>query len=566
MKRILLFSLLLISASYLFAQTELTLTSESSVNAQIEADRAGGTPADVYLAESGAFYYWDATLQVDFDLHIKGVSSDWIRDQATPPIFVPIPDGAGAIFAFIQVTEGGSLTLENALFSGRNSTVGGDILGNFLEEVGATKIIIDNCSFSDMSGNVVTTNSDPDMVSITNCVMINSFRTSSSPWGGHLGRFNTLGAELVIENNTFVNSGRLLGNGGRFLNSNITQNHNSWLNSQTNAQELHYKQALYANNIFYNWSWMGRTPADVAYNYSITTFETFAGLPLDSVSTYFGRNLLYRDPAIKAHYDNVLVDSADVSPYIVWNLDVDTTITEYDNFTIGKHYWDIDPEFTTGPGNLDKMLEWLTFKYVGGDEWPDWRVTSPVTYDTDGQPVVSWPPAFDLSYTNEHMLVGATDGLPMGDLNWFPPSKATYLANKDSYIAALEDSIINAKSLYIPGDSLSGRITEDDLVSVEQESSVVPEQFYLENNYPNPFNPSTTIKFGLPYQATVTISIYNVLGQKVFELTENQIAAGSHIFNFDASHLSSGIYVYTINAAGMNGQNFMASKKMMLLK
>jgi len=139
MKRILLFSLfLLISGSYLFAQTELTLSSESSVNSQIEADRAGGNPADVYIAESGVVYWWDATYQVDFDLHIKGTNSDWIGVQESPSIFVPIPDGAGAIYLFVDVIEGGSLTIENCLFSGTNSTEGGDILGGFITEHGAT--------------------------------------------------------------------------------------------------------------------------------------------------------------------------------------------------------------------------------------------------------------------------------------------------------------------------------------------------------------------------------------------------------------------------------------------
>ena len=561
MRKLLVVSLLVMASCLLFAQTELTLNSESSVNAQITADRASGSPADVYVAESGAILWWDATLEVDFDLHIKGASTDWIGTQAAPPIFVPIPDGAGTIYTFAHVTSG-SYTLENILMSGRNSSEGGDIIGTFLTEVGASEVIIDNCSFSDFQNSIMEINSAPALVSITNCIMINGHRTTSSPWGGHLGRFNTPGAELVIENNTYVNCGRLLGNGGNFYTSNLTENHNSWLNSQTNAQEIHWNQALMANNIFYNWSWLGRTPADVAYNYSITTFETFSGLALDSVSVYFGNNLLYRDPAIKEYYDTVLSDSAEVSPYICWNLDVDSTIVADNNTTIGKSYWDIDPEFTVGPGNLDKMLEWLYFKYVdnsGG--WPDWRVTSPVAYDADGQPVVSWPPAFDLSYSNEYMLVGATDGLPMGDLNWFPSAKATYLANRDAYIAALVDSITNAKNLYIPGDSLSNRITLEDLTSAVDARDLTPSTFSLEQNYPNPFNPTTNIRFSVPANGKVKLVIYNLLGQDVATLVDEYRYAGKYSVEFDAKNLTSGIYFYKLEA-----DNKVMSKKLMLLK
>jgi len=560
MRSILLFSIFLLSTSFLFAQTELILDPLQTVNGQIEADQAGGSPADVYIAESGNFYVFDATLLVDFDLHIKGESSDWIYNQATPPVFVPLPDGAGDLSTLIQVTEGGSLTFENVLCGGRNSVPGGEILGGFINETGATKLIIDNCVFSDMNGNAVTTNSDPELVSITNCIMINSFRTTASPWGGHLGRFNTLGAELVIENNTFVNSGRLLGNGGHFYNTNITFNHNTSLNAQTNAVELHYNQALYANNIYYNWSWMGRRPSDVAYNYSITTFETFSGLELDSVSCYFGKNLLYRDPAIKEYYDTVL-DTLEVSPYITWNSAVDSTVLADDNFTLGKDYWDIDPAFTTGPGNLEKMLEWLSHKWAGVGDWPDWRITSPVTYDGSGQPVLNWPPAFDLSYSNIALQGGGTDDLPVGDLNWYPAAKADYMANRDNYIAALEDSITNATSLYIPGDPESQIIN-----SIEVLDLPTPNKFYLAHNYPNPFNPTTTVNFGLPEQSKVTFTVYTILGQKVFELKENRLSAGVHAVNFDASELSSGIYVYQVKAVGASGRSYNSYKKMTLIK
>ena len=552
MKRILLFSLfLLISGSYLFAQTELTLSAESSVNSQIEADRAGGNPADVYIAESGVVYWWDATYQVDFDLHIKGTNSDWIGVQESPSIFVPIPDGAGAIYLFVDVIEGGSLTIENCLFSGKNSTEGGDILGGFITEHGATEVIVDNCSFSDMSGNVMEINSAPDLVSITNCIMINCFRPTNSPWGGHLGRFNTPGAELIIENNTFVNHGRLLGNGGNFYTSNLIENHNTSLNCQTNAQEIHWNQALMANNIFYNWSWLGRTPADVAYNYCITTFETFQGLALDSVSVYWGRNLLYRDPAIKAHYDNDdSLAAKGVSPYITWNLDVDSTILADDNTTIGKSYWDIDPEFTTGPGNLAQILGWLSYKYDPSvTDYVHWGITAPVTYDAGtGQPVLNWPPDFDLTYSNEYMLEGATDGLPVGDLNWFPTEKATYLANRDAFIAALEDSITNAKSLYIPGDAESERITAEDLVSVDNGVEVA-RAFELSQNYPNPFNPTTTVSFKLDRSEKISLKVYDVTGALVKTVIDNKAqTAGSHFVTIDMAEYGSGVYFTVLNA------------------
>ncbi len=94
----------------------------------------------------------------------------------------------------------------------------------------------------------------------------------------------------------------------------------------------------------------------------------------------------------------------------------------------------------------------------------------------------------------------------------------------------------------------------------------LPTEYTIKQNYPNPFNPSTTIKFGLPEQASVTISIFNLLGQEVMKLVDDNFSAGWHSINFDASELTSGIYLYAIQATGANGKKFVETRKMVLLK
>jgi len=92
-------------------------------------------------------------------------------------------------------------------------------------------------------------------------------------------------------------------------------------------------------------------------------------------------------------------------------------------------------------------------------------------------------------------------------------------------------------------------------------SLIYPTRFVLEQNYPNPFNPTTVIEFALPKQAAVKLSVYNILGEKVAELVNGTLSAGYHSVSFNASDLSSGIYIYKITAG-----NFVSVKKMMLLK
>ena len=89
----------------------------------------------------------------------------------------------------------------------------------------------------------------------------------------------------------------------------------------------------------------------------------------------------------------------------------------------------------------------------------------------------------------------------------------------------------------------------------------VPMAYELSQNYPNPFNPSTTIQFSLPTQDVVTLKIFNVLGQEVMTLLSEKMGAGKHVVKFDASKLTSGVYLYQVSAG-----KFVETKKMILLK
>lgn len=90
----------------------------------------------------------------------------------------------------------------------------------------------------------------------------------------------------------------------------------------------------------------------------------------------------------------------------------------------------------------------------------------------------------------------------------------------------------------------------------------IPSSVSLSQNYPNPFNPTTNIEFNLNINENVTLAVYNILGQKVATLINNQMLdAGSHTVRFDASKLSSGLYLYQLNVKGKS-----LTKKMTLLK
>jgi hypothetical protein len=94
-----------------------------------------------------------------------------------------------------------------------------------------------------------------------------------------------------------------------------------------------------------------------------------------------------------------------------------------------------------------------------------------------------------------------------------------------------------------------------------------PKEFSVSQNYPNPFNPSTTIAYQIPVDSKVVMEIYNIAGQRVSELVNQDMSAGYYTANFGASKLASGVYIYRVMAVDkVSGNNFSSIKKMMLLK
>ncbi|MBN8571420.1 MAG: T9SS type A sorting domain-containing protein, partial [Ignavibacteria bacterium] len=115
------------------------------------------------------------------------------------------------------------------------------------------------------------------------------------------------------------------------------------------------------------------------------------------------------------------------------------------------------------------------------------------------------------------------------------------------------DSIISANNLLV--------ILKSTSVGIQNISSQIPDKFKLENNFPNPFNPSTNIKFQIPQSSFTSLIIYDMLGREVMTLLNEELKAGYYNYQFNAGNLNSGVYFYTLRAA-----NFSESKRMLLVK
>lgn len=148
-------------------------------------------------------------------------------------------------------------------------------------------------------------------------------------------------------------------------------------------------------------------------------------------------------------------------------------------------------------------------------------------------------------------------------------SPAMYVSHEVNLLDTFEpgDKILIRFRLYADGFVTGWGWAVDNLEiqsvisDVENVDSDIPTDFSLSQNYPNPFNPATTINFGLPADSRVSLKVYDTIGQEVATIVNSNLKAGYHTYNWDASRLASGVYIYRIEA-----DNFVQSRKMMLLK
>jgi len=132
----------------------------------------------------------------------------------------------------------------------------------------------------------------------------------------------------------------------------------------------------------------------------------------------------------------------------------------------------------------------------------------------------------------------------------------------------------NGGALYVVGDTLvaTNYVYHDAMRSsrlllpmatttgLQEPISASPASFRLEQNFPNPFNPATTIRLTLPQREYVTLKIFDALGKEVRNLVSGDLAAGTHTIKFEAKNLASGIYFYRVQA----GQTFIQRKMIVM--
>jgi len=392
------------------------------------------------------------------------------------------------------------------------------------------RIIIDDCHFNGDHQSFIRVDSHHQKYYITNTI----FSWSVDNGRGIDRRGNKIDT-LVVENCTFYNLiSKVMREGESGYIKYLKFNHCTFYNIGEEFMEFgQIGELIFTNNLVINAGFLGESPFyELPVAPLMEGIDTVSHAELDSLlgvdgktpSIEFRNNNFYLDPAIVAAYANLtLGDSLVAAGGVVQRAIFDSLgLTLVDTSTLIREAI----TFTKAP-ILDSTLSIISTvweEYAGDSDYQ-----SPFDHGGVGgygeMGYGTMP--FDFSYpTTTESYTAADGGQPLGDLNWF-------------------------------GMELS---------SVEK-TDIIPNAFKLMDNYPNPFNPSTTIAYQLNSSSTVKLTVYNVLGQKIRTLvSDKRQEASNYSVQWDSlddtgCKVTSGIYMYRLES-----DNQIQTKKMVLLK
>ena len=455
----------------------------------------------------------------------------------------------------------GDLTIKNCMLTTANAA--GDLGWAFaVASAPNLHLVFENCLFEHTLWTFVNIHDANCNVTFRDCYFVNLNGYPGTNLGGVLDCFAEQDT-LLVENCTHIMAQGYMYNFKRFPFKRIIFNHNTFVNCAgivfTNPG--YQNNVSIVNNIFMNCNL--RAYSGIHNIDSLEQDPDWEPMGLVNVSDsakapigfYVDKNLAYWDQSLSDIVSTL--NSNAVDGITTWRSQmIPMNERTYVMFSNNAKYpyltngtWIIQnlPAFTNTANLFTTQLANLkTFAISIADTasmavLPDWRLIN-VGQGKFVNP--DWPIPVDLSYSNADLMTAGLGGFPIGDLNWFPVQKVTWLAQRDA-------EYININPFFpcwYP------------CVDVEKVNSVSTE-FKLEQNYPNPFNPTTTLSFVIGHLSFVTLKVYDVLGREVANLVNEEKQAGRYEIKFNAGKLASGIYFYQINAG-----NYVQTRKMVILK
>jgi hypothetical protein len=225
----------------------------------------------------------------------------------------------------------------------------------------------------------------------------------------------------------------------------------------------------------------------------------------------------------------------------------DSTVTTTSRIVSGlinntKYYWRVNAKNAAGTSNYSAIWNFMTI--VAAPATP--TLIAPANHSVVYSPnvLLDWSSVVTATSYRVQLSTDSTFATVNFDTTTAVDSARTpALSNSVKYYWHVRAQNLGGNSSYSAiwdfTTSLNGITTN---------GSIIPKVFKLYNNYPNPFNPSTTIKFDIPKASDVKLVLYNALGQEVLILINSHFEPGAYSFEWNATNFSSGIYFYKMSA------------------
>jgi len=568
-KTLLILSLLLTTMGLSAQEILVVEPGVGTLNAAIEQHKGN----KIYQLKAGEWYQLSGIIDnVDFHLQIIGQTP---VGGAIPATLQTGASAGGATYDHMFDARG-DLTLKN-IYIMNTDLMGQNGVYCILQLKTNGRLIVDNCIVDPIGLHAaVFINAGNTKTYLTNSLWMNHGHQLNPNDGFFIVSDNASGMgfdSLLVQNNTLVAMGTGLHGGGfnKYTHNFSKWDHNTIVLQKSQIDwQLYEKEYYWTNNLMFDvqtqpWSvtWQPMPGADPglpqpALIYADTIPEEIASVKAGTPSATIQNiqyNLHYRNPGFYTLLDKlngIGQQSGKALLYLMpllYGEEMISTSREtqmfannvmFPNWKYSNTLTDIDPQWEdtriythsnnfvewTDPATQIHALNMPSGNFPPASQWKQWH------WDLDGDPSFNeaWP-VFNGRYTNPTLLTASIEGLPLGDLNWFPQAKAKWVANKaqiDAHLRATNEEKIVFTSIYSP----------------------LAELFAL-RAYPNPFNSSTTISYSLDKASEVSISITNMVGQTVKNFVIENKSAGTHTLVWDGNDdsgngLVNGIYFYTL--------------------
>ncbi len=515
----------------------------------------------VYKLKRGGFYWNEDRIEVEgFHLRLIGETADEadpaeafvcgpnFDEDCGPPIVQRVHREDGSFDGLMVQTSGSGshVTVERVWLMGQTGDGLRTTWQPFRMNASDSRYVFDHVIFDRNNWQHLGNAGANTSLFVTNSMFRNIFGPAQQ-WEGMAMQFDAGADSVVIENNSFLNLGFTVVKSEAAPMQYFRVNHNTFVNVGRNfTSGAIFKEAYVTNNVFVNYFWHGEQPSEYEDPNRIDPFAGFFGIA--ALPSQFGTDLdrrivlannsFWRDDAFAA------MMPADIRSQPVVN---DTTagwFAAFDGMVMQNNFTDVQPDLVTYPSSIIPDMVANITELRGGSSDATLYNFDPGRDETCFVCNV-WPVGEDYTYTTASLLTGGTDGLPLGDLNWFPASKTDFEANKDAYVAAIEDLAGARVTLTIVGTgeadegTLSGSSIEgvDGFTFYEMQSSGFIEwQFDIATAGTYDLSIGTRMRFGTKGQH-LTID-----GQRF----KNQAFAGNGEFVFDAEVLGPDFVEYRI--------------------